>query len=287
MRRIALFTLLFVSGTAMCQTLNRKAVFSKDQQLEKKADMKISFGMEMMGQTIEVVSENNITSLLAVKSVSDKGYDISSIIKHVVSNTGAMGQNMSYDSDKPGTEDNEVAKVMKKMVGKTTNFSVDKKGYITASDDTTSAGDGMGQLPGMGGSMLNGLSAAQGKVGATFELVAPVPDKALKAGDTWSDSTVDKDSRQVSNYKVVSIANNIATVALDGTISRKGETEAEGMTVNMDMKGKMAGEMLVDVTTGIVKKRSMELTGNGNMEIMGQSVPFTMKMTMGENVNPK
>ncbi|MFT3825590.1 MAG: DUF6263 family protein [Chitinophagaceae bacterium] len=287
MKRIAFIGLLFCSGMTMAQSLTRKAVLTSNQQLEKVATMKINFGMEMMGQTIDVSSDNNITSLVAVKKVSDKGYDVATTVKHIISNTGAMGQNMSYDSDKPGDENSELGKALKSGVNKTTNFSIDKKGFITATDDTTTTDNVEEKMAGMAGGMINGLNAAQNKIGGTFEVIAPVPDKTLKVGDTWVDSTSDKDSKQVSNYKVVTIDGTTATVALDGTLTRKGETEAQGMTINMDMKGKMTGEMQVEVATGIVKKRSMIMDGTGTMEIMGQSVPFTMKMTMGETVGNK
>ena len=55
--------------------------------------------------------------------------------------------------------------------------------------------------------------------------------------------------------------------------------EAQGMEMNISMETKISGEATIEVSTGIVKQNTFTMEGTGNMEMMGQSVPMTLKVT--------
>lgn len=267
------------------QSLSRKAVFTKGQQLERVASFNMVFGMEMMGQRLDMNNDNTITSLVEVKNVTDKEYALANTVKRVVSRMSGMGQEMNYDSDKKEGNSNEIGQKMGEMVGKTTNLTLDKKGYITASDDTTNNGlaDKAGGFMSMTGSLTNAAS----KPGNPYDLIANLPEKALKTGDTWIDSTQSKEGKMVTNYKVLEIKGEEAIVSMDGTITQSGEVENNGMTINLTLQGTSKGQYALEVATGIIKKRKTIMDATGTMEVAGQSVPFTMKMTMDEGIVKK
>jgi Family of unknown function (DUF6263) len=245
----------------------------------------MNFSMEMMGQAIAIDNNNTITSLVEVKNATNKDYAIASTVKRVVTSMTGMGQEMNYDSDKKDEVPNEVGKKAGEMVGKTSNLTIDNKGFITASDDTASneAVEKASGFMGIGGNLAN----TGNKVGNSYDLVANLPSKALKAGDTWVDSTVSKEGKMVTNYTVVNIKGDEAVIGMEGIVTQSGETEANGMTINVTINGKSRGEYTMEAATGIIKKRSMTMDATGTMDMMGQSVPFTMKMIMDEGVTKK
>jgi hypothetical protein len=269
------------------QSLSRKAVFSKGQQLERVASVNMSFGMEMMGQTIDMKNVNTITTLVEVKNATDKDVALASTVKHVVMSMNGMGQEMAYDSDKKdgNTAPAEMTQKMGEMVGKTNNLTINSKGIITNSDDTTGgvAAANAGGFMGMGGGLVN----VGNKPGNSYDLVANLPDKSLKAGDTWMDSTLSKEGKTVTSYKVLEIKGDEAVVSMDGTVAQNMETEQQGMTINMHINGTSKGQYTLEVATGIVKKRNATIDATGTMEVAGQSVPFTMKLIMDEGVVKK
>jgi hypothetical protein len=267
------------------QSLTRKAVFTQGQQLERVAAVKMAFGMEMMGQTIDMNNNNTITSVVEVKAATGKDYALASTVKRVVTSMSGMGQEMSYDSDKKDETPNEMGKKMAEMVGKTTNLTVNTKGFITASDDTT--GNALAEKAGGLMSMTGGLTSAANKPGSSYDLIANLPEKALKAGDTWIDSTVSKQGKSVTNYKVLEIKGDEAIVSLDGTVTQSGETENNGMTINLNIQGTSKGQFSLELATGIIRKRTMVLDATGTMDMAGQSAPFTMKVTMDEGITKK
>lgn len=269
------------------QSLSRKAVFSKGQQLERVASVNMSFGMEMMGQTIDMKNVNTITTLVEVKNATDKDVALASTVKHVVMSMNGMGQEMAYDSDKKdgNTAPAEMTQKMGEMVGKTNNLVINTKGIITNSDDTTggAVAANAGGFMGMGGGLVN----VGNKPGNSYDLVANLPDKSLKAGDTWMDSTLSKEGKTVTSYKVLEIKGDEAVVSMDGTVAQNMETEQQGMTINMHIAGTSKGQYIMEVATGIIKKRNATMDATGTMEVAGQSVPFTMKLIMDEAVAKK
>lgn len=286
MKKLLFIPLALSTVFVSAQSLSRKAVFAKGQQLERVAAIKMNFGMEMMGQSINFDNNNTITSLVEVKNATAKDYAIESTVKRVVMTMNGMGQEMSYDSDKKEEATNEMTKKMKELVGKVNHLTVDTKGNITASDDTT--GDvaekaGGGFMGGLG----SGLANSGAKIGTVYDLVANIPEKGIKTGETWVDSTTSKEGKTITNFKVLEIKGNEAIVDMDGTVTQNGETEANGMTISMAVNGKIKGQYTLDVASGIVKKRSTNLDATGTMDMAGQSVPFTMKMTMEEGIGKK
>ena len=274
-------SVVFVSA----QSLSRKAVFTKGQQLERVASVKMVFGMEMMGQTIDMNNSNTVTSLVEIKNATNKDYTLVSTVKRIVANMSGMGQEMSYDSDKKEETPNQVGQKMQEMVGKTSNLTIDTRGFITASDDT--AGNAVSEAAGGFTGMTGGLTNAANKPGNSYDLIANLPNNALKTGDTWMDSTTSKEGKVVTSYKVLEIKGDEALIGMDGTVTQSGEVENNGMTINLNVKGTSKGQYAMEVATGIVKKRNVSLDATGTMEMAGQSMPFTMKMTVDEDIVKK
>ncbi|NII23726.1 hypothetical protein HB364_01445 [Pseudoflavitalea sp. X16] len=283
MKKLLFIPLALSTVFVSAQSLSRKAVFAKGQQLERVAAVKMNFSMEMMGQAISFDNNNTITSLVEVKNATAKDYAIESTVKRVVMSMSGMGQEMNYDSDKKEETTNEMTKKMKEMVGKVSHLTVDTKGIIVASDDTSNAGEKADGFMGMANSFAN----TGHKPGKNYDLVADLPEKAVKAGDTWADSSVSKEGKTTTNYKVLEVKGAEAIVDLDGTMTQSGETEANGMTVNLSINGKIKGQYTMDVASGIIKKRIATMDATGTMDMAGQSIPFTMKVTMDEGIARK
>ena len=285
MKKLLFIPLSFSIVLVQAQSLSRKAVFAKGQQLERVASVNMTFGMEMMGQSLDMKNNNTITSLVEVKNASAKDYAIATTVKRVVSSMSGMGQEMNYDSDKKDGNSNEMGQRMGEMVGKTKNVTIDTKGIIVASDDST--GNDLAEKAGGFMSMTGSLTNTATKPGSSYDLVANLPEKALKTGDSWIDSTVSGQGKAVTNYKVLEIKGDEAIISMDGTISQSGEMENNGMTINMNINGTSKGQYTMEVATGIIKKRNATMDATGTMEVAGQSVPFTMKLIMDEGVVKK
>lgn len=284
MRKLLVILALLAAGITQAQNPIRKIAFTQGQQLEKSTTMKMTIDMEMMGMPLTMEQGNTITSGFEVTNATAKDFTVTSTVKRIVSTMSGMGQDMTYDSDKPEDRESEIGKALGEKLGKPTRVTVDQAGVVTASDDSdTSSNQESGMMEAFGGNMMSNA-----RPGAQFELIAKLPARALKAGDSWTDSTSEADGTMVTNYKVMELkSNGEAVIAMDGTIARVGQVEQAGMNVNLDMKGSLKGSFTAETASGLVKSRTLNIDAKGNLEMAGQSVPLSMKMSTEEIISKK
>ncbi len=259
------------------QTMERKTLFSKGQVLEKVDDIKFTNNVNMMGQDVTTNASTKLTTEYKVNSVTDKNSLFEISIKKIVTDMSAMGQQMSYNSDKPEDSSSVIGAIMKNAIGKKTDVTLDKNGFITYVD-TATAQSFLQTMMATTSILGNGLA-----VGKTFELIADLPAKPVQKGDTWTDSTQSGDSsKQVITYNIQNIANNKAVVLLNGTLVQKRNIEQNGMSISTDITGKLNGQMEVDISTNIITNKLLNVDMTGTMQLMGNSAPTTATMTITE-----
>lgn len=275
MKQFIAIAAVLITGAASAQTITRKADLKKGQQIEASSTMKMVMTMEMMGQSMDVVNNYKFTNKVNVTDATPAENKFTATLTHVVMDMQAGPQSMSYDSDKKEDANSQLGEAFSGKINKPFNVTADKKGMITASDDTsTEAAD-------MAGSISGGMGESMTKVGTSLEIIGNLPTgKTLKTGDTWSDSLTDPktNSKFVLNYRVTSIQSGVATITYGGTVGRSGEMQQGGMTMNIDLKGLLKGDFTMDIASGLLKTRKVNMEGDGKMEIMGQEVPFKMKI---------
>jgi len=232
--------------------------------------------MEMMGQSMDITADIIITRRLEVKDKKENSYNITSTITKMNFNSSMMGQNMSYDSDKKEDADSELGKVLKDQVNVPKTMELDNDGrMINVQKDTTKkVTDDVNPMMAMIEKMGAGQDESNGANDA-FMVLTP----GVKAGDTWADSSITDGFKINRNYVVKEITGNDATIILTGTQAITNILDNGGMQANIALDSKLAGEILVDVTTGIVKQRTLTMEGTGNVDVMGQSIPMVTKVT--------
>lgn len=284
MKHFIAIAAVLITGAASAQTITRKAVFTKGQQIETSSTMKMVMSMEMMGQSMDMVNSYKFTSKIGVTDASAAETKLTNTLTHVVMDMQAGPQSMSYDSDKKEDSSSQFAESFNGKLNTPVNVTVNNKGMITASDEKEIKGG-----EDMFGSMSGNVGESMSKVGSSLELIANLPERALKVGDTWVDSLTDQkpQSKFVLNYRVVSIQGADAQISFGGTVSRSGEIEQAGMTMNMDLKGLLKGEYTMEVATGLVKTRKMNMDGDGKLAMAGQEIPFKMKIDTDTNTTKK
>ena len=284
MKKFLLVALVFSTIMASAQTVTRKIGLTKGQQLEQQSHVKMNMTQEMMGQSMEIKMESDITNLVEVKNAASNTYEVANTIKKVLMNMNAMGQDMKFDSDKKEDMDGQLGQAFKGKIGVPREFTVNNEGIITSlknkSEQKNEAAGGM-----MGGMMTMGDS--EEKEGAAFNSLANIPAKGVKIGESWSDSTSDENGKTFTTYtlKEVNGGNGVVTLSSNSAISR--ELEQQGMTMQMEMKGTTTGEYTFDVATGIVKSRKATTKAAGTIDVAGQSVHVNIETTVSSTINKK
>jgi Family of unknown function (DUF6263) len=258
------------------QGQTNKLVLTKGQKLELSNEVKSKISMEMMGQSMEIISNVNMLQAIEVNEKSDSGYAVSATLKKMKMEGSAMGQNMNYDSEKKEDQDTEIGKNFKNKINAVTESQVNENGKTTSVKklatevEGAEGGNPMAMMQNMGGGNNEEAGA-----GAAF-MVLPA---GKKVSDSWSDSSNADGVKVNRTYTVKDVKGSETTVTLKGTQSISKKIENQGMEVNVLMDTKLSGEITVDTTTGLVKQKTITVEGTGTSEVMGQSIPITTVST--------
>jgi hypothetical protein len=124
------------------------------------------------------------------------------------------------------------------------------------------------------GDMMTGLQSMLGSPDAFLV----IPSKA-KVGYNWSDSVNKEDTKSNTTYTIKELKGSDATVSVKGTMQVSQKAEAQNMEFTSNSAGSFSSDLIVDTKTNIVKQRNSTVETTGTVDIMGQQIPMTTKVT--------
>jgi len=270
MKKILSLAFLICTGTAFAQNSNGIKL-TKGQAIT--INTVVNTETEMQMGTMK--NDYNTTMKLNVVEETPETYTINYAVAQMKMNMDGMGQNMSYDSEKPEDKDSQMGQAMGDKLKKVMTYILDKK-----TGKTTIVKKANEEEAGAMGGMFSISDEDQSANAAFFILPA-----GKKIGDSWSDSTNSKGIIAKKTYTLKSIAQNIATIDVTGTISGSKEQEANGMTMNITLNNKVTEQMMVNTDNGLVTKITNTTDGTNSMDMMGQQMEMTVKSNTVTTVN--
>ena len=269
--------ILSVSGaiTVMAQPVNIGV--QAGQKFKVESTTKMNTSAEVMGQTMETVVDNKSTTVYDIKTIGADGINLTATITKMAVNTTSMGQEMSFDSEKPDNS-GPMADMIGPKINKAKAITLDTKGSITKQDETEDEG---------GGAMM-GLGS--GRSSSTELFIPALVGRELKAGESFTDiSSFKKDkysSRDSGTYKITAIENGVASISYVGTQWVEAVMEQQGMEMNTNSTNSIKSEMQIDIRTGMVMMKATVVESNVSVEVAGMSIPATGKTISTTTVTP-
>ena len=263
MKKILLFSLSFVALSAFAQELKLET----GKKITSTTTTSVNMDMGMGGK---MTIDGSTKSLIEITGADAKNYNAKSTTVKMTMSQEGMGQKVNFDSDKKEDRETEVGKEMSKMLDVATSVTIDKNtGKVTEIDKKAIVSDDTNPMA----SLMGNTNSAEASTAAAF-LYIP---NGKKVGDKWGDSVNESGMKGLKNFELKSIVDNVATVAITtkskGTISK----EAQGMQFEIAMDGIGDGIILVNTKTFLVKKSTLNNDVNGTLDMMGQSLPITIK----------
>jgi hypothetical protein len=277
MKNFTLLLLTTFSLSAASGQTTGKVDLKKGQKYNIETVINTTATQEFAGTPIDIVADVNTTNLIEVDNVDDKNFSLNSSITKLNVSLNAAGREMKYDSDKKEDRDGELGGELNSLLNKATKLSLAANGKFAEpekADAPTSE-------------LVAFISGLVGDFTKPYEAAIIVVPAGSKAGASWVDSSSNAGlSKRVTTYSLSEIKNNEASIKITGTMNTDGHTELMGQQVKVTSTGKVSGDAIVDVTTGLVKSRDMVLDATGVSEIMGQQMPVTTKINAKTKVTP-
>jgi Family of unknown function (DUF6263) len=273
MKKITVFISAAILTSASLFAQNNSVNLKKGNKYSVESKVTTHSSTEMQGQTMEANIDASTSYNIEVNNVEGNNYNLTNTVSGVKMNMSQMGQQMSFDSDKPEDLDGPIGSALKPVIKKPMNVVIDKSGKIV--QQKKEADDSSNDASALISRQLGDFEATGYGAEMAFESLP----KNLKAGTTWSNKTDNNGISKTTNYTVKSIAGNLATIALDGTIASDTKMEMQGMEITTKTTGKFTGEEIVDINTGVIQSNSQNIYASGTVGVMGQQLPTTSKVT--------
>jgi hypothetical protein len=258
-----------IATTSFAQNPTGKIILNKGEKLLITMVTIGAVTMDMMGQSMETLSQSSISSILEAKDITTAGYMISNTINKVKMNTkGGMVPAIDFDSDKKEDMNSEIGKNMKdKFEPEISEIT------FTGRAIEKNAGKNDDDLAKVFQNMISGISD-NGSTSAFMLLPS-----GKKAGDVWTDSSNDNGIKITNEYTLKQIIGKEAVIAVNTKSNLQKTVNAQGMELTIAMDLKITTNNIVDITSGIIKEKNTKLEGKGNMGAAGQEIPMSTKAT--------
>lgn len=272
-KTFALF-LSVISFAAFSQTPTGKIVVKKGQHFIVESNSDGVSNLDMMGQSMKMNLGSTTKLNAEIKDSKDNNYTITQTLTNVKSTFSGMGQEKSFDSDKKEDMDGEAGALYKDKFNVPKDIVITNEGKNIATADTSKSGNMQEANP--MAAMMDMMGGGQDNAGTALFLVIPA---GKKAGDTWQDSTSSEGVKMKRAYTLNSIANKEANVTIKGLLDINKTMQVQGMDMNAVILSKINSVVLVDLVSNIQKENKSTTDVTGTIDIMGQSVPITSKVT--------
>lgn len=267
--------LVFAQNNQTATTNDRARILLATGQkivIESNVTSETSLGMGM-----EFSLSSTIENSLEVKNNSARQSTISNTLTKIKMNIDGMGQAINYDSEKTDGATPEITKTFEDKLNKPTDIIIDN------ATGKLIAGEKKEKKPGLDNeetdNPMQGMLAMftensdDDVVAGAFELI-PV---GKSVGNSWIDSTMTKDMKSIRIYTLKSVTDNEAVIQLDAVMTSKNKLDIQGMELEFDMATKSTGDIVTDINSGLVKKRTTQSEITGSFQLMGQDMPISGK----------
>jgi hypothetical protein len=111
-------------------------------------------------------------------------------------------------------------------------------------------------------------------------------DAAMSIGDSFvvKNNSADGKIKKAATYTLAELKDGIAKFNIAGTDSVTNEMEMQGMQIVSSNYSKFTGEMLVNAATGLLVKKTLNLTISGSADVAGMSIPISGSSVININV---
>ena len=265
------FVCLLITGSAFAQSAKIKLANGQKIVVESTTDIQASLAMGM-----EVTSNSVSKNDLEVKNSTEKGYTISNALTKMKVNMNMMGQPNNYDSENKEGNNAEIAKIFDERLNKPVDIVIDNTTGIALTDKKKVKKDDTDQAnPADDLLAMFSDNSDDAIVSGAFEIIP----KGKSAGNSWSDTAIAKDMKTIRTYTLKSVTGNEAVIQMDMVSNAVNKLNFQEMEFEVKSETKTKGEIITDINTGLVSKRTTSSDITGSIQMMGQDMPITAKAT--------
>jgi hypothetical protein len=272
-KHISILVVILFSFTSFiyAQELNPANLLKSALKLTRTTTLTNNSKTEVMGQDMENNLKSTTVFNIDISAATEQGATAEIKTTAIKMESESMGQEMSYDSEKPEEGNREIAAQSKDMMKNTIKINFDANGFITSIK---------------GNEKLTPIKNDVGNKyerGEFFEVFLKL-SKTVKPGDNWEEKDEKKDYKTNSVITYKSFENGIAKIEKISTVIIDQKIEQMGMIMFSTLEGTVVENLEVDPTTLLIKSRTSISNLKGFIDARGTKMPITSFMTTTETI---
>jgi len=278
MKKISLIVLSLLTGTfAFSQNASVKPMSTGKIQLNKGQKIIASSNIVIeadLGMGMQMTSNSSTENSLEVKNSTDKDYTITSTLTKLKLDFSMAGQATNYDSEKNTTPSSDMEKSLAEKLNKPIDVILDNTTGASNLKEKPRKNDDEEANPMEG--LMNAFaeSSDDAVVSGAFKLLPA----GKNIGDSWSDTTKEKDMTTTRTYTLKSVTGNEAVIQLDAVTTASNKLDFQGMEFEFKSTTKSTGDITTDISSGQIKSKNTNAEITGTIQLMGQDMPVTAKV---------
>lgn len=297
MKKILVLLPAIIIVLASCNSSSEKYTLKPKMKAGESYTMEynIDFDQDAMGTKNEM--QMTMSYLMKIKNVNaQQDIEMDFMYNRMVMGMKSKAYSMSYNSDStysPGGDENNsersmqniYANTMGRLINKPIQITIDSAGQVKEvkgyRELVKSIEDSM---PGSSKPAANGIMSESQITQLFQQTFGTFPKKPVSIGEEWTNEINMTQSSMVmkytNTYKIREILKkeNEAIIDVKGVISMGMTPDSSAM--KMTAKGSLTGNMVIDMSTGLVKTGKQQMEVNMEIAMMDKKMPMTMKGTV-------
>jgi hypothetical protein len=281
MKKVVL-SFFVVCVVILCNAQRVKLNVTQGQKLSANTTTIINTSTEAFGQIMEskVSLNSNINAVFS--NTSHTELELTLTLSKLKSTISMMGQEMNYDSEKKDNEE-EMEKALSKNINKPNIIKLDKNANEIA--DESKAKINLDKDAGTIEELIGNYNSVTSKI----FILPSIYNVELKENNSWTDSSESKsnnlNNKNIFVYTIKKIETDLISIEKVGNTSTYGTITQQGTEMQITGTTTYSGEIVIDKSTGLIKKETTTSTIKQNAEIIGSTIQVTGKTTTTTIIN--
>lgn len=226
---------------------------------------------DYMGQPMSSEFNNNSLKKMIIKDVRSNVHTAEVVTTKLSSSISMMGNVISaFDSD---TSTDQSAIEFKNTINKSRSYQIEPNGACIAlnkeKESTPASTNNEKDLINIIMGQVSGTTTEEKEIESYFMIIG----KDVKEGSTWT--TLSRNSADTVQYEWTKTENGIAVIKVTGKSNINNNMSLMGVDATASITSNISEIRKVNLTSGIIQTKVITTTLNGNIDLMGMSIPIT------------
>ncbi len=260
-RTLFLLLLTATSLAATAQTLQPwKLKLQAGQTYDVTDTQQSIIDQQVMGQQMNIATNVVAQKVFSIQSAAAEGFRVEQTISGMQMDTKGMGQSTTFDSNNPDDMAGPIGTQLKDLIGATMEAMIAPDGAINILKSI--------QMP-------EGFSFGAGmddSAALAIYFVNP-QEKPLRPGDTWTETLEQEGMYTQVTYTYRKSRKGQAFLDYDMAVKINRTMTSSGMEIEANIQTEGKGNLVLELTTGLVLERRYEGSLSGISKAMGMEIP--------------